>query len=481
LPDAGNSQAAPVMASDEDGTQAPHDAVTDEEPGTPARADEPGPPEMAADEPDTPDPADEPEKPEETVPVRAGPDFGPRPLEDTTRDFPCETSGPTEIGLALSGGGLRATLFHLGSLMRLRELGWLARIDRVSCVSGGSIMAAILARAWARLAADGFSEAAFEELVTRPTLRFAGRHLDVFVIAAGLVPGVNPADILARWFDRDLTGGMRLAELPRRPRFVFNAAHLASGMAWRFSRPYMGDARLGVVCEPALPLARAVAASAAFPPFVAPLVLDLSGMTLRHTRGADLHDDPRFRQLHERVLLLDGGAYDNLGIETVEGRCRVVLASDAGGDLKVDAGRSRYRFWWPLVRRTLDMAVEVGRAQRRRALIDRATAGRELPPGHPLRRELGTEHVALWRTSLEIAGHRLLPEGWTVQPGWNDYLASRPTRLWPMPLLDRRRLVNWGYLTSDLMLRTWVPELTDAPPPARLPFPGAAFASRPPG
>ncbi len=34
------------------------------------------------------------------------------------------------IGLALSGGGFRATLFHLGSLWRLNELGYLPKLDR---------------------------------------------------------------------------------------------------------------------------------------------------------------------------------------------------------------------------------------------------------------------------------------------------------------------------------------------------------------
>ena len=83
------------------------------------------------------------------------------------------------------------------------------------------------------------------------------------------------------------------SHLPDRPRFVLNAASLATGVSWRFQKAYMGDSRLGVVCEPDLPLSRAVAASAAFPPFVAPLVLDLRGHTLQKTRGADLFDDPR--------------------------------------------------------------------------------------------------------------------------------------------------------------------------------------------
>jgi NTE family protein len=45
------------------------------------------------------------------------------------------------IGLCLSGGGFRATLFHLGALRRLNELGLLSHPDflTLSSVSGGSI------------------------------------------------------------------------------------------------------------------------------------------------------------------------------------------------------------------------------------------------------------------------------------------------------------------------------------------------------
>ena len=49
----------------------------------------------------------------------------------------------TGTALCLSGGGFRATLFHLGALRRLNETGVLAKLDTVSSVSGGSIMAAM--------------------------------------------------------------------------------------------------------------------------------------------------------------------------------------------------------------------------------------------------------------------------------------------------------------------------------------------------
>ena len=48
------------------------------------------------------------------------------------------------IGLCLSGGRFRASLFHLGALRRLNERGILARKDfrTIASVSGGSITAA---------------------------------------------------------------------------------------------------------------------------------------------------------------------------------------------------------------------------------------------------------------------------------------------------------------------------------------------------
>ena len=58
------------------------------------------------------------------------------------------------IALCLSGGGYRAMLFHTGSLWRLNEAGLLAKLDRISSVSGGSITAGVLGLAWSQLAFD---------------------------------------------------------------------------------------------------------------------------------------------------------------------------------------------------------------------------------------------------------------------------------------------------------------------------------------
>jgi len=46
------------------------------------------------------------------------------------------------IGLALSGGGYRAAAYHLGTLRALHKMGLLEKVDVISSVSGGSIIAA---------------------------------------------------------------------------------------------------------------------------------------------------------------------------------------------------------------------------------------------------------------------------------------------------------------------------------------------------
>jgi NTE family protein len=50
---------------------------------------------------------------------------------------------PVRVGLALSGGGFRASFFHIGVLARLAELDILRKIEVISTVSGGSIVGAL--------------------------------------------------------------------------------------------------------------------------------------------------------------------------------------------------------------------------------------------------------------------------------------------------------------------------------------------------
>jgi NTE family protein len=90
--------------------------------------------------------------------------------------MPFGSEGAQEgIGLALSGGGFRATLFHVGSLWRLNEMGILKKLNRVSSISGGSITAGVLALAWKDLNFDGQGIArGFDERTFNPCASSVG-------------------------------------------------------------------------------------------------------------------------------------------------------------------------------------------------------------------------------------------------------------------------------------------------------------------
>ena len=139
------------------------------------------------------------------------------PVHDTSQHP--EESGPTPgIALCLSGGGYRAMLFHVGALTRLNELGYLPKIDRVSSVSGGSITAGVLGKQWRHLRFNGVGSAEnFNELVTEPLRRIAGKTIDLPSILLGLLPLSSVGDRLAGAYGRHLFGKKTLQDLPDRP------------------------------------------------------------------------------------------------------------------------------------------------------------------------------------------------------------------------------------------------------------------------
>ncbi|MFD1985429.1 patatin-like phospholipase family protein [Mesorhizobium newzealandense] len=103
------------------------------------------------------------------------------------------------------------------------------------------------------------------------------------------------------------------------------ATNLQTGSGWRFGKAYAADFRVGMIDRPTLSLARVVAASSAFPPFLSPVRINLKDQVVRATEGADLHRQP----FTELAVLADGGVYDNLGLERVWKRCRTILLQGA--------------------------------------------------------------------------------------------------------------------------------------------------------
>ncbi len=91
------------------------------------------------------------------------------------------------IGLALSGGGFRATLFHLGVVRFLRDSDLLKHVSHMTSVSGGSILAAHLVLNWDRYGGtpEEFEQAA-QEILRFVDLDIRNRILRRYPLLLGL-------------------------------------------------------------------------------------------------------------------------------------------------------------------------------------------------------------------------------------------------------------------------------------------------------
>jgi NTE family protein len=377
------------------------------------------------------------------------------PVLDVRREG--EPEPTTGVALCLSGGGYRAMLFHAGALLRLNELGWLPRLDRISSVSGGSITAGMLAYRWNELAFDANGSATnLRTLVLEPLHALAGKTVDVWAI---IVRGLGPGSIgmgVAAAYRRHLFGGVTLQELTSEPRFVFNATSLQSGVLRRISKPYAWDYRVGRIDDPTIELAVAVAASSAFPPFLSPLVLNVPHES--HVPGSGDDDGGDLENLEKppyttRLVLTDGGVYDNLGLETAWKGHRTILVSDGGGRL---GAKPRPRALWPLqAYRVLSVIDNQVRSLRKRQAIDAF--------------EGGLRAGVYWGIRTNIASYGLAdalpaPRDQTIK------LADIKTRLGRMPRVSQERLVNWGYAVCDAGIRRHV---EPGPRPSGFPYPEA--------
>ena len=330
------------------------------------------------------------------------------------------------IGLCLSGGGYRAMLFHLGCFLRLNEGGLLPRIDRVASVSGGSLAAGALAVAWGRLAFDEGGVASNMEVVADPVLRLAGLTIDVPCIALGLLPFVHAANLAAWTYDRLLFGGRTLQDLPDRPRFVFTATSLQTGALWRFSKDYAAEWRVGEWRSPTLPIAKAVGASAAFPPYLSPMVIRPGNGQVLTQPGTDLDAEG----FGDRLVLTDGGVYDNLGLEPVWKRYRTLLVSDGGGLLVPTVDPSTG--WLGQAVRATDIALQQGINMRMRVLRGLAAGGQRTVVYWSLPETARRTHDR--RTGAVIA-------------------AAVPTRLRRLGRRVQDALVTTGYESADAALK----------------------------
>ena len=245
--------------------------------------------------------------------------------------------------LAFSGGGTRAAAFSYGVLEGLRAVTYqptpsapprtlLEGVDVISSVSGGSFTAAH----YALFGTEGFMR--FEET-------FLYRNIQAQLILKVLAPwnwvrllrtDYSRIDLAADLYDETIFGGATFATLLRqsrgRPYVLLNATDMTLGARFEFTQDQF-DLLCSDLAE--VPVARAVAASSAFPILLSPLTLRnyAGGPCDTYRRPAWLasalesRSEPRRLALARNMIsyrddvktrpyihLLDGGLSDNIGL-----------------------------------------------------------------------------------------------------------------------------------------------------------------------
>ena len=286
-----------------------------------------------------------------------------------------------KVGLALSGGGFRASLFHIGVLARLAELDLLRNVEVLSCVSGGSIVGAhyylevrnllqskpdwqitrqdyldLVARV-ARDFTDGVQCNLRTRLALNPfvSLRSAfkpnytrtdrlGELYEKHIFSRTFPPGEAPDKL---WLDAEqltvhppdepqdfspkLDNWRRSAKVPN---LILNATTLNTGHSWQFGVTWMGEPPYNISSE-----ADATERLRRMYYWEAPK--RYQRVRLGHAVAASSCVPLLFEPLAlpglyrgRTVQLVDGGVHDNQGAASLlEQDCTVLLVSDASGQM----------------------------------------------------------------------------------------------------------------------------------------------------
>jgi NTE family protein len=241
----------------------------------------------------------------------------------------------TVIAVAFSGGGTRAAAFSYGVLQGFDEThlpngsgasSLLDRIDFVSGVSGGSILAAYYGLKKRQALVD-FKQ----RFLLANAQEDLQMDLGLLNIAKGLQGGVNDSTKFPRWLDAHLYDHATFKDLyaAQGPEVWINASDIYNRTAFIF-----GTVGFSALCSDLLdyPISLAVAASAAVPVIFAPVVIQNYPCSTPTSLPAWVervrHDDnaaPLIRSYADAleryrtgevkyVKLLDGGLVDNFGL-----------------------------------------------------------------------------------------------------------------------------------------------------------------------
>lgn len=215
-----------------------------------------------------------------------------------------------KIGLALSGGGFRATAFHGGVLRQLHMMGVVP--DVVAGVSGGAIAAALYASHHPN------PKAALERIENTIRDGIRGQLLRDVKTLFNAACYRNLPRAWRIWFVRQppyidayraIFDNKRMIDTPATPALIICATRENPSKAWMFTRDAMGEYPPSFPIE-STELGSAVAVSAALPPFLPPW------------RPAHMGQDA--------PVLADGGLWSNFGIQhLIDAGCTDIILSDA--------------------------------------------------------------------------------------------------------------------------------------------------------
>lgn len=258
-----------------------------------------------------------------------------------------------KIGLALSGGGVRAAAFHLGVLDKLNELGILDEVDVISTVSGGSITGAFY-----MTQKDDFNR--FKDIMLRNLKVSIEKKtlLNWRIIGAAINPNYSRTDVKADVYDKLYFDGKTFSSLSDKPELIINATNLATGKNWRFSKKRMGDWKIGFDgMVDGFKISKAVAASSAVPGIFQPIRINVK----------DYFANPGFSI--KKISLCDGGVYDNQGTHALlskfedEQACNYIICSDASFPFDDTPTKAPYRPVGVLTRQSNIMMARIKNLQ----------------------------------------------------------------------------------------------------------------------
>lgn len=361
-------------------------------------------------------------------------------------------------GLSLSGGGFRATLYSLGSLIRLNEAGLMRELDTVTSVSGGSITAGWLMLNWNKLNfnrsisnPDLFSADNFYEVITKPLIEFCSKDIvgHKEIILSKLLPYYSAVDSVKSKYKKHLFGDAILKDIQlndEAPDFIFYGTNLDTGSSVRIHKNYIRDYNIGIAHGHSLSLAQAISISSGFPPFLSPIIIDSSDWNWQAS-GYEKLSYEDLNKLRQRLVLCDGGLYDNLGLEALwkngsEQEFDTIFCCDAGAPMPIPWAKNKANSfsWIKQFNRMTDIMINQQRALRKRTLLKNLING--------------VYNGGYWGIDIRLTAsdreHFLLEKNFHQE---YSHIKSLGTQLKKFSESDTKKLINLGYCHSDLILR----------------------------